>query len=174
MTTLDDRTAYFDSVIWPHARAALNFARWLVSNDHDAEDIVQESLLKAVQASSSVRGADVRPWLLAIVHNTAMNFVRRKRPALETSWNESAALYPDAAPDPERTLISQSRRERVRSAIARLQPEFREAIVLREIEGLAYKEIGYIMKIPIGTVMSRLSRARQLLAQDLLAEGSGI
>lgn len=169
---MDNRTAYFDSVIWPHARAALHFARWLVNNDHDAEDIVQESLLKAVQASGSMRGAEVKPWLLAIVHNTAMNFIRRRRPARETSLDESAARCPDAAPDPERNMISKTRRERVRAAIARLQPEFREAIVLREIEGLAYKEIGYIMKIPIGTVMSRLSRARHLLAQDLLAEGS--
>jgi RNA polymerase sigma-70 factor (ECF subfamily) len=171
---LDNRAAWFDNIIWPHARAALNFARWLVNNDHDAEDVVQESMLKATQAASSLRGADARPWLLAIVHNTAMNFVRRNRPALETPWSESAARHPDAAPDPEHKMISQSRRERVRTAIARLQPEFRDAIVLREIEGLAYKEIGYILKIPIGTVMSRLSRARVMLAQDLLAEGSEV
>ncbi len=92
--------------------------------------------------------------------------------ALETEWSESAAgKQPDSAPDPERSLIDQSRRDRVRSAIAHLQPEFREALVLREIAALAYKEIGFVLKIPIGTVMSRLSRARDLLARELLTEG---
>jgi RNA polymerase sigma-70 factor (ECF subfamily) len=168
---LDKQTASFDQVIWPHARAAYNFARWLVHNDHDAEDVAQESLLKALQSFHTLRGADVRPWLLAIVRNTAMNFITRKRPAMETEWNESAGQQPDTAPDPERSLIARSRRDRVRAAISRLQPEFREAIVLREIEGLAYKEIGFLLKIPIGTVMSRLSRARQFLAEDLLTQG---
>jgi RNA polymerase sigma-70 factor (ECF subfamily) len=171
---LDNWTASFDQTVWPHARAAYNFARWLVHNDHDAEDIVQESLLKASRAMHTMRGADARPWLLAIVRNTAINFLNRKQPAVETEWTESAGHYADAAPDPERSLIAQSRRDRVRSAIARLPSEFREAIVLREIQGLAYKEIGLVLKIPIGTVMSRLSRARHLLAQDLLAEGTGL
>ena len=168
---LDNRTAYFEQVIWPHSRAAYHFARWLVHNDHDAEDIVQESLLKALGASHTMRGADARPWLLAIVRNTAINFINRNRPAKQEEWSESDDQRTDRAPDPEGRLIAQSRSARVRSAIAHLQPEVREALVLREIEGLAYKEIGFVLKIPIGTVMSRLSRARNLLAQELLAEG---
>ena len=168
---MDNRTAQFEQAIWPHARAAYNFARWLVRNDQDAEDIVQESLLKALRAVHTIRCGDARPWLLAIVRNTAINLMSRKKPAMETEWSEAAEQRPDHAPDPERSLITQSRRDRVRSAIAHLQPEFREALVLREIEGLAYKEIGFVLKIPIGTVMSRLSRARHLLAQELLTEG---
>ncbi len=167
---MDSRTAYFEQAIWPHARAAYNFARWLVRNDQDAEDIVQEALLKALESAHTLRG-DVRPWLLAIVRNTAINFMRRKRPAIDDDRSESIEQQIDTAPDPERLLIAQSRRESVSAAIARLQPEFREALVLREIEGLAYKEIGFVLKVPIGTVMSRLSRARNLLARELLREG---
>jgi RNA polymerase sigma factor (sigma-70 family) len=168
---MDSRTADFEDAIWPHSRAAYNFARWLVRNDHDAEDIVQESLLKALQAIHGMRGVDARPWLLAIVRNTAINFIRRKSPVLDTDLSESIERQKDTAPDPERSFIAQSRRASVSSAIARLPPEFREALVLREIEGLAYKEIGFVLKVPIGTVMSRLSRARNLLAQELLKEG---
>jgi RNA polymerase sigma-70 factor, ECF subfamily len=168
---MDSRTADFEQIIWPHSRAAYNFARWLVHNDHDAEDIVQEALLKALQAIHGMRGADARPWLLAIVRNTAINFMRRKNPAMDPGLGESIEQQADARPDPERSLIARSRRDSVSSAIGRLQPEFREALVLREIEGLAYKEIGFVLKIPIGTVMSRLSRARNLLAQELLKEG---
>ena len=169
---MDHRTAQFEQAIWPHSRAAYNFARWLVRNDHDAEDIVQESFLKALGAIHTLRGGDVRPWLLAIARNTALNFLNRQRPAMQAEGSESIEQRRDTAPDPEHSLIAQSRRNRVRSAIARLQPEFREALVLREIEGLAYKEIGFVLKIPIGTVMSRLSRARNLLAQELLTEGA--
>ena len=169
---MDHRTAQFEQAIWPHSRAAYNFARWLVRNDHDAEDIVQESFLKALGAIHTLRAGDARPWLLAIVRNTAINFLNRQRPAIKAEWSESVEQQSDTAPDPERSLIAQSRRDRVRSAIDRLQPEFREALVLREIEGLAYKEIGFVLKVPIGTVMSRLSRARNLLAQELLPEGA--
>ena len=168
---MDNRTTYFEQVIWPHSRAAYHFARWLVHNDHDAEDIVQESLIKALQSIHTMRGVDVRPWLLAIVRNTAINFMQRNKPAKESAWNEAADQRQDSAPDAERNLIDQARRDRVRSAIERLQPEFREALVLREIEDLPYKEIGFVLKIPIGTVMSRLSRARNLLARELLSEG---
>ena len=171
---MDERTASFDRIIWPHARAAYNFARWMVRNDHDAEDVAQESLLKALQAIDTLRGGDARAWLLSIVRNTALNFITRKRPTKETAWSESVEQRPDAAPGPERSLIAQSRRDRVHSAITRLQPEFREALVLREIEGLAYKEIGFVLKVPIGTVMSRLSRARNFLAKELLTEGADL
>ena len=169
---MDNRTAYFEQAIWPHSRAAYNFARWLVRNDHDAEDIVQESFLKALGAIHTLRAGDARPWLLSIVRNTALNFLNRQRPAMQAEGSESIEQRADTSPDPERSLIAQSRRDRVRSAIDRLQPEFREALVLREIEGLAYKEIGFVLKVPIGTVMSRLSRARNLLAQELLTEGA--
>lgn len=157
----------------PHARAAYRFARWMVRHDHDAEDVLQEALIKALNSISGLRG-DALPWLLAIVRNTALNFLSRQKPAQESGWPEAAEHVRSATPDPELRLISNSRRDRVREAIARLPAEFREALVLREIEGLAYKEIGGILRIPIGTVMSRLSRARALLARDLLSEGGSL
>lgn len=165
---MDDRAAHFEQIIWPHSRAAYNFARWMVQNDHDAEDILQEALLKALQALNTLRGHDARPWLLAIVRNTAINFVRRKRPSMETEWNEAADRKTDTTSNPEISLMERSRRERVLAAIAGLPSEFRDALVLRELEDLSYKEIGFVLKIPMGTVMSRLSRARTLLARELL------
>lgn len=168
---MDDRAAYFEQIIWPHSRAAYNFARWMAQNDQDAEDIVQEALLKALQNAKTLRGSDARPWLLAIVRNTAINFLSRGKSARETEWNEGVEQKADGSSDPERGLMERSRRERVRAAIACLPPEFREALVLRELEDLSYKEIGFVLKIPLGTVMSRLSRARTLLARELLTGG---
>lgn len=168
---MDDRAAYFEQMIWPHSRAAYSLARWMARNDHDAEDILQESLIKALRSANNIRGTDARPWLLAIVRNTALTFLSRRKPAMETEWTEGAERKPDRASDPERSLMERSRRDRVRTAIASLPPEFREALVLRELEDLSYKEIGFVLKIPMGTVMSRISRARALLARDLLTGG---
>ncbi len=162
---MDTRSRYFELTVWPHMRSAYNLARWLVRNGDDAEDIVQEAFLKAFKALDSYRGGDARVWMLAIVRNTAMNFVRKRKPdaAVDIEQIEPA----DRSPNPEEGLLEQSRRERVRLAISRLEPEFRETLVLREIEGLSYKEIAAILDIPPGTVMSRLSRARQRLLMEL-------
>jgi RNA polymerase sigma-70 factor (ECF subfamily) len=152
-------------MVWPHMRSAYNLARWLVRNGDDAEDIVQEAFLKAFKALDGFRGGDARVWMLAIVRNTAMNFLRsRKQDAvIDVEQFEPA----DRSPNPEQGLLEQSRREQVRQAIARLEPEFRETLVLREIEGLSYKEIATVLEVPSGTVMSRLSRARQRLLIEL-------
>ncbi len=145
-------------------RSAYNLARWLVRNRDDAEDIVQEAFLKAFKALDSFRGGDARIWMLSIVRNTAMNFMRKRKPVM----TDLDPLEPaDQSPDPEQSLLEKSRRTQVLRAIARLEPEFRETLVLREIEGLAYKEIAAILDVPIGTVMSRLSRARQQLLMEL-------
>jgi RNA polymerase sigma-70 factor (ECF subfamily) len=157
----------FELTMWPHMRAAYNLARWLVRNDHDAEDIVQESFLKAYKARDSFRGSKPKTWMLSIVRNTAMDFLRRVKSSSAGTLGDPEYEPEDRAPDPERALIEQSRRERVRQAISHLAPEFREAIVLREIEGLAYKEIASVLGIPMGTVMSRLARARSLLVAEL-------
>jgi RNA polymerase sigma-70 factor (ECF subfamily) len=166
---VDTKVRYFELTMWPHVRAAHNFACWLVRNNHDAEDIVQESFLKAFKALDTFRGGDARVWMLAIVRNTAMNFLRGRKPDLTVNWSVQEREPEDHAPDPERGLLDQSRREQVRRAISHLAPEFREAIVLREIEELSYKEIASVLNIPIGTVMSRLSRARNLLLAELSA-----
>jgi RNA polymerase sigma-70 factor, ECF subfamily len=171
---LDRRSEDFESVLWPNLRAAYNFARWLVRNDHDAEDIVQESFAKAYQAMDNFRGGDARVWLLAIVRNTTMNFLgRRGHAGREVGWSDGIQEPADLAPDPERELIQRSRRERVRSAIECLPPELRETLILREIEDLSYREIASVLKVPVGTVMSRLCRARNLLARELVGEKGG-
>jgi RNA polymerase sigma-70 factor, ECF subfamily len=164
---VDTKLRYFELTVWPHLKAAYNFARWLVRNNHDAEDIVQESFLKAYNALDTFRGGDARVWILSIVRNTAMNFLRRRKPDLTINWGVQEPEPRDRAPDPEREMLDQSRREQVRQALSRLDPEFREVLVLREIEDLSYKEIGSVLKIPTGTVMSRLSRARYRLLIEL-------
>ena len=157
------RARHFESVVWPHVRSAWNYARWLVRNNHDAEDVLQDSLLKAYKALDSFRGADARPWVLSIVRNTALNFHQREDRHRSLDWNPEQPEPPDTAPDPEQALLEQARSGRLREAIQNLDPEFREVIVLREIEELSYKEIAAVLDVPVGTVMSRLARARQRL-----------
>ncbi len=164
---METKVRYFELTMWPHLRAAYNLARWLVRNDQDAEDIVQESFLKAYKAQESFRGSEAKTWMLSIVRNTAMDFLRRYKSNIAVPMADHAYEPKDDSPDPERELLEQSRREQVRQAIAHLAGEFREVIVLREIEGLSYKEIASVLSIPMGTVMSRLSRARNLLLVEL-------
>ena len=164
---MDTKVRYFELTMWPHMRAAYNLARWLVRNDKDAEDIVQESFLKAYQAQESFRGSEAKTWMLSIVRNTALDFLRRNKSTRTTTLDEPGYEPKDTSSDPERMLVDQSRRKQVRHAIAQLEGDFREVIVLREIEGLSYKEIASALSIPMGTVMSRLSRARNLLLVEL-------
>ena len=164
---MDTKVRFFELTMWPHMRAAYNLARWLVRNDQDAEDVVQESFLKAFKAQESFRGSEAKTWMLAIVRNTAMDFRRRLKAGPAAPIGDERHEPEDDSPDPESALIAESRREQVRHAISHLAEEFREVIVLREIEGLAYKEIAAVLGIPMGTVMSRLSRARNLLLVEL-------
>jgi RNA polymerase sigma-70 factor (ECF subfamily) len=165
--SLDTKVRYFELTVWPHMRSAYSFARWLVRNNHDAEDVVQESFLKAYKALDTFRGSDARVWVLSIVRNTALNFLRKRKPELGMDWSAEQSEPADQSPSPERGMLDRSRREQVRDAVSRLEPEFREVIVLREIEDLSYKEIASVLNIPAGTVMSRLSRARRQLLMDL-------
>jgi len=164
---VDTKVRTFELTMWPHMRAAYNLARWLVRNDHDAEDIVQESFLKAYRAQESFRGSEAKTWMLSIVRNTAIDFLRRYKSSPTTTLSEPGYEPKDESPDPEHVLLQQTRRDQVRQAISHLEPEFREPIVLREIEGMSYKEIAAVLEIPMGTVMSRLSRARNLLLVEL-------
>ena len=164
---MDTKVRYFELTVWPHMRAAYNLARWLVRNDHDAEDIVQESFLKAYKAQESFRGSEAKTWMLSIVRNSAMDFLRRNKSSTMVTLGQHGHEPGDDAPDPERTLLERSRRDQVRIAISHLDPEFREVLVLREMEGMSYKEIASVLNIPMGTVMSRLSRARNLLLEEL-------
>jgi len=164
---VDTKVRTFELTMWPHMRAAYNLARWLVRNDHDAEDVVQESFLKAYKAQESFRGSEPKTWMLSIVRNTAMDFLRRVKSSGPATVDDPELEPHDHSPNPERALLEQSRRDQVRQAISKLAPEFREAIVLREMEGLSYKEIASVLSIPMGTVMSRLARARSQLLVEL-------
>jgi RNA polymerase sigma-70 factor, ECF subfamily len=156
--------------------AAFNLAFWLVRSRADAEDIVQEAYLRAFRAFDGFRGGDMRPWLLAIVRNTAYRWLSNRRRSgtvisLEEAFAEGGGQSVDEIasdePTAEERLIGAAERDYVLRALAELPPAFREVLVLREIEGLAYREIAEVTGVPVGTVMSRLSRGRGELRKVL-------
>ena len=158
-------TRSFEDIVLPHLDAAFNYARWLTKNDADAEDVVQDAYMRALRFFSSLRGEDARAWLFAIVRNTwYARFPRRAGSAVMTVADEEADNRADASLDPEAQMIQRQTVEQVRRALETLPTDFREVLVLRELEGLSYKEIAAIVGIPLGTVMSRLARARDRLA----------
>jgi RNA polymerase sigma-70 factor (ECF subfamily) len=164
----DDQHARFEQLIVPHLDAAYNLARWLTRRDQDAEDVVQEACLRAYQFFGGFHDTDGRAWLLAIVRNTCYTWMQRNRQhAASTSFDEEMHGAASPALDPQAILSRTEDTQVVREALEELPDEFREVIVLRELEGLPYKDIAQIAAIPIGTVMSRLARARDRLQQIL-------
>jgi RNA polymerase sigma-70 factor (ECF subfamily) len=155
-------TRTFESTVLPHLDAAFNYARWLTRNDEDAEDVVQDACVRALRFFSSLRDDDARAWLFAIVRNTYFSRVSR-RPLVTGATPLDGDNRLDDALDPEAKLLQQHAVDRVHAALERLPVDFREVIVLRELEGLSYKEIATVVRVPIGTVMSRLARARERL-----------
>jgi RNA polymerase sigma-70 factor (ECF subfamily) len=162
----------FEAVVLPYMDAAHNLARWLMRDPASAEDVLQEAMLRALTYFPSFKGVNPRGWLLQIVRNTAyasMNLNRGVELVPMTNGPDDAtdmiAQLPSGDDDPETSLIRTRERERVRQMIAALPIELRETLVLRELEELSYKEIAEVTRMPIGTVMSRLWRARRLLAQ---------
>jgi RNA polymerase sigma factor (sigma-70 family) len=158
----------FEQVVLPHLDAAYNLARWLTRREHDAEDVVQEAYLRAFNAFDKFQGGEARCWLLTIVRNTCYTWLVRNRERVPTaSFDE--ALHDVAGYDLNPALILQQRgdREAVRQAVEELPVEFREVVILREFEGLSYKEIAAVAEVPVGTVMSRLARARTRLERTL-------
>ena len=152
----------------PHLDAAYNLARWLLVNEHDAEDLVQDSYLRAYKFFNNHRGLNPKAWLLSIVRNTCFTWLERKGAhGGAQSFDENLHGIQMAGDEPAQSLIEAADRELVCRAIESLAPEFREVIVLRELEGLAYKEVATVAGIPLGTVMSRLSRGRKLLQNSL-------
>jgi RNA polymerase sigma-70 factor (ECF subfamily) len=147
----------FEETVLPHLDAAFNYARWLTRNDAEAEDVVQDSCVRAMRFFSSLRDADARAWLFAIVRNTWYSRVSRRANVMEVT---PVAVMDGAAVGGAKPG---SPVERVRAALEQLPADFREVIVLREIEGLSYKEIAMVVRVPMGTVMSRLARARERL-----------
>jgi RNA polymerase sigma-70 factor, ECF subfamily len=153
----------FEETVLPHLDAAFNYARWLARNETEAEDVVQDACVRAMRFFSSLRDDDARPWLLAIVRNTWYSRVSRRVTTMEAALDTTSDKRPDDALDPEERLLQQHTVERVRAAMEQLSPDYREVLVLREMEGLSYKEIAAVVQVPLGTVMSRLARARERL-----------
>jgi RNA polymerase sigma-70 factor (ECF subfamily) len=174
MTDLSRKRARFELLALPHLDAAYNLARWLARDDHDAADIVQEAFLRAFDAFDGLRGDNARPWLLAIVRNTSFTWLARNHGgAPQVPYDEVEHAVADSEADPARLALCADQRRLIDAALERLPLEFREAVVLRELEDLSYREIAEVLAIPIGTVMSRLARARRLLAQYLAAAIDG-
>ena len=158
----------FEEIVLPHLDAAFNYARWLTRNDADAEDVVQDACVRAVRFFPSLRDDDARGWLFAIVRNAWYSRVSRRAGAAETVPLDSTTDDPaDSGLDPEARLLQRRAVARVREALEQLPVDFREVLVLREIEGMTYKEIAAVVCVPIGTVMSRLARARDRLSAVL-------
>ncbi|HST31168.1 MAG TPA: sigma-70 family RNA polymerase sigma factor [Chthoniobacterales bacterium] len=152
----------------PHLDAGYNLARFLMRNDHDAEDVVQEASLRAFRFFENFRGENSRAWFLQIVRNTSFTLLKKNQPAeMNIEFDEEKHGGQTPTMDPGISLDRAHDRQTVRAAIEQLPPEFRETIILRELNGASYKEIADIAGVPIGTVMSRLARARHQLQMIL-------
>jgi RNA polymerase sigma-70 factor (ECF subfamily) len=166
--TSQEKLFRFEEQISPHLRSAYNLAKWLTRNHEDAEDVVQEAFLRAFSGLENLRSGDAKAWLLTIVRNTGLTWMKRNRYAAAMIDLEQQVGGPsEPSPGPEEMLLISFDREQVRKALEQLPYEFREAIVLRELEGLSYKEIATAVGVPLGTVMSRLSRGREWLRRLL-------
>jgi RNA polymerase sigma-70 factor (ECF subfamily) len=171
---LDNRTQRFEAVVLPHLDAAYNLARWLLKDDHSARDAVQDAFLRALRFFDHLQGEEARPWLLAIVRNSCYSLLGKRRQLGEQVEFDEERDSEFAEPsvgggggDPEVQLSRKIESARLDAAIERLPSVYREVIVLRELEELAYEEIAQVANVPVGTVMSRLSRARALLRARL-------
>jgi RNA polymerase sigma factor (sigma-70 family) len=169
-----EKLASFETAMLPHLDAAYNLARWITRNDADAEDVVQEAYLRALRFFDSFTGGNGRGWLLAIVRNTCYSWMQRNRPAdplVLFDETEHSAHY--GAANPETELLLRVRKESLELCIRELPVQFREIIVMRELEGMSYREVAEAAEVPVGTVMSRLARARKRLEQCIVNRITG-
>ena len=167
-----DKLARFEQVILPHLDAAYNLARWLTRNEDDAKDIAQEAYLRAFKFFDSFRGVDGRAWLLTIVRNTCYTWLQQNRAHELTMFDEEIHSADSETSNPATLVLQSADQQILRQALDELPVEFREVVVLRDLEDFSYKEIAEIANIPAGTVMSRLARARERLKQLLCKRGS--
>jgi RNA polymerase sigma-70 factor (ECF subfamily) len=161
---MEDHHVRFQAQILPHLDDAYNLARWLSRSPADADDIVQDAMLRALRGFGGFRGGDAKAWLLAIVRNCWLSAGAATRRRGHTELDDTLTAE---GLGPEQAAIAQSRRRRMDVALATLQAEFREVLILREMEEMSYREIAEITGAPIGTVMSRLARARALLKERI-------
>ena len=160
------KLAYFEQTVVSNLDAAYNLARWLTRDDRDAEDVVQEACLRAFRFFDSFHGGDSRAWLLTIVRHTCYTWLRKNRAHELVAFDEELDSV-ETGLGPEEMLLQNADHQLLRKAVEELPIEFREVIILRELEGLSYKEIASITGVPLGTVMSRLARARKRLQHGL-------
>jgi RNA polymerase sigma-70 factor, ECF subfamily len=159
---LSDHTR-FEELVLPHLDAAYNLARWLTRNVDDAQDIVQDACVRALKYVGSLNGSDARAWFLTIVRHAFYDSCKRSRSAEIRGYEAIELVVDPAAVDPDQALMRDAELKALADAVEALPPAYREVLVLRELENLSYKEIARVVDIPIGTVMSRLARARGLL-----------
>lgn len=173
---MDERRRRFEAQALPHLDAAYNLARYLSRSAIDADDIVQDAMLRAFNSIDGCRSENVRPWLFAIVRNCWLDRARQAQRGRHTSLPDDDSGEPlvAEAPDPEAAALHASEGRRLKSVIAALPYEFRKVLVLREMDDLSYREIAEVVGAPIGTVMSRLARARALLREMWLAEDGDV
>jgi len=170
----ESQHARFEHTVLPHLSAAYNLARWLTRNDHDAADVVQEAYVRAWKFFGSLQGEDSRPWLLTIVRHTCYTWLQQHRAHdLTTVFEEEIHSLASEEANPETLLLHRANQQMLRDALEALPVAFREIVVLRELEGVSYKEMAAMPEVPLGTVMSRLARARQQLQQCLTALAQG-
>src|SRR6201998_1284142 len=165
-----DHRPNFEQAVLPHLDAAYNLARWLTRNRQDADDVVQEAYLRAFRFFPGFRGGDARAWLLKIVRNTWYTWFHSNRPLQDAVEFDENLPSPDRhAPNPEEAVLQNASDTLVRKALEKLPPNFREVLILRELEGMSYRQIAHVTGIPAGTVMSSLSRGRDRLRQALIS-----
>jgi RNA polymerase sigma-70 factor (ECF subfamily) len=159
-----DTQSLFEELFLPHLDAAYNLARWIVESDQDAQDVVQEAYVRALKGFKGFRGPNARAWLLTIVRNAAYSWTK-KYPSNVISFDEAVHAAPIEEPPSE--SFHEERKRQLYEALNRLSVDFREVLLLYEIEGWSYKQIASALKVPVGTIMSRLSRARRRLQEEL-------
>jgi RNA polymerase sigma factor (sigma-70 family) len=179
----EDDQARFASVVLPHLADAYALARWLTGDRADAEDVVQEACLRAFRGIGGFAGVNARAWVLTIVRHAAYTWLGKNRSsalvmvddleAVEQKRSSASAAFEQAPPTPEAELIAKADARRLEAAIAELPVPFRETLVLRDVQGLDYREISEVTKVPIGTVMSRLARARRRLIERIGTDKPG-
>ena len=158
----------FEQAVLPHLDAAYNLARWLMRNQQDAQDVAQEAYLRAFRFFPGFRGGDARAWLMKIVRNTCYTWLQTNRALQDAAeFDENLFATDSCPPNPEEAVLQNDSNTLLRKALEKLPPNFREVLILRELEGMSYKEIADITGMPAGTVMSSLSRARGRLRQIL-------
>jgi RNA polymerase sigma-70 factor, ECF subfamily len=164
----------FERLVLPHLDAAYNLARWLARNDEDARDIVQEAVMRALRYFAGFRGENARPWLLQIVRHASFAWLQENRTGERDSMADADA-EPHAPPrdEPLPAMLDRDERRRVNTALAALPVHYKEVLVLRELEDLSYRDISLVVDVPLGTVMSRLARARQLMRDALSSVQDG-